>query len=403
MSLFAYKAVDKQGHIVEDSIQAPSKIEAATLIEGQGMQVISVRTISTNLGFGGSIGVSDKANFCRFLATMLKSGMSIPEAVEIIREETKNKRMISILTDIEAQTQRGKSLSAVLSLYKNDFDAIFLTMVKVGEESGTLEKSLNYLSKQLAASHELSQKVKGSMMYPAVIIVAMFGNGLVMLLFVLPKIAQAFLKLDVELPFYTKALLTFGDFVGKHVPLTLGIAAAMVGSVFGIITWHPTRRILMKGMTHIPGVAGVMTEIDVARYSRTLSTLLGNGVPVIEALDVAAEGMSQEKLRFEAKQFSKLVAKGENLSDILISKRNFFPSFMVQTIRAGEKSGNLEKALEDMADFYESEVDFSLKRLTGLLEPVLMLFIGAAVGVMVIIMIAPIYSIIGGLQNSIQK
>src|SRR4029079_3889492 len=136
----------------------------------------------------------------RFVSTMLRSGMSIPEAVEIIREETKNKAMQRILADISFQTQKGKSLSSVLSTYKQDFDPIFLTMVRVGEQSGTLEKSFQYLSKQLAASHELTQKVKGSMMYPAVIVVAMFGNGLIMMLFVLPKIAGAFLNLDVPLP-----------------------------------------------------------------------------------------------------------------------------------------------------------------------------------------------------------
>lgn len=402
MALFFYKATDKDGKLIEDTIQTQTKDEAAHVLSSQDLKVLSIKSVNEGIRFGDSIGVSEKANFCRFMGTMLKSGMSIPESVEIIRQETKNKKMQKVLSDISYQTQKGKSLSSVLSLYKNDFDPIFLTMVKVGEQSGTLEKSFDYLSHQLAASHDLSQKVKGSMMYPAVIIIAMFINGLVMMTFVLPKIAQAFLKLDVPLPFYTRALLLFGDFVGKNIPLVILTIVAVTVGIIGAFMMAPVRRAALKQFVKLPGVHGVVLEIDVARYSRTLSTLLKNGVPVIEALDVASDGMSEENMRKTAAEFSKRVAKGESLSDILVTKRGQFPSLMVQTIRAGERSGSLEESLSDMASFYESEVDYSLKRLTGLLEPVLMLLIGAVVGLMVIIMIAPIYSIIGGLQNQIK-
>jgi len=403
MALFFYKAVDKNGKTIEDSIQVSSIDEAASILASQSLKVLSIKPVKASFGLPSSISVNEKANFCRFLATMLKSGMSIPESVEIIRQETKNAKLQKVLSDIAYQTQKGKSLSSVLAQYKNDFDPIFLTMVRVGEQSGTLEKSFIYLAKQLAASHELSQKVKGSMMYPAVIVVAMGINGLVMVIFVLPKIAQAFLKLDVPLPFYTKALLTFGDFVGKNIPLVIGTIIVGAISAVGAFMVPNVRRAALKLFTRIPGVNGVVREIDVARYARTLSTLLKNGVPVVEALDVSAEGMSEAHMREVAGSFSKRVSHGESLADILVSKRDVFPSLMVQTIRAGEKTGNLEDSLSDMADFYESEVDFSLKRLTGLLEPVLMLLIGAVVGVMVIIMIAPIYSIIGGLQNTIEQ
>ncbi len=405
MALFVYKAQStRENTIVEDTIQAASKVEAANTLKANGYQVLSIHSLESPHGmFGGSISSSEKAAFCRFVSTMLHSGMSIPETVDIIREESKNKAMQRVLADISFQTQRGKSLSSVLANYKQDFDPIFLTMVKVGEESGTLEKSFQYLAKQLAASHELTQKVKGSLMYPAVIVVAMFGNGLIMMLFVLPKISGAFLRLDVPLPVYTKVLLTVGDYIGKNVPLVLFSVFGVIGVLFVLFLLRPVRRFLLKVVTKMPGIRGVVRQIDIARFSRTLSTLLANGVPIVEALDVSADSLTDPYLKAEAKTFSAGVSKGESLSDILMKHRKEFPAVMIQTIRAGEKSGSLEQVLGEMAEFYESEVDYSLKRMTGLLEPVLMLLIGAVVGIMVIIMIAPIYSIIGGLQQTIKS
>lgn len=405
MALFVYKAQSTRDNtIIEDTIQAANRNDAAANLKANGYQVLSMRPVDSGKAlFGGGIGVSEKAAFCRFLSTMLRSGMSIPEAVEIIREETKNKQMQRILADISFQTQKGKSLSSVLSNYKQDFDPIFLTMIRVGESSGTLEKSFQYLSKQLAASHELTQKVKGSMMYPAVIVVAMFGNGLVMIMFVLPKIAGAFLNLDVPLPIYTKIVLGVGDYIGKH---TATVALSILTSIVIMVVLfflQPVRRAFMNYITKVPGIRGVVRQIDIARFSRTLSTLLANGVPIVESLDVASDSLNDPRLKAEAKKFSEGVSKGESLSDILMKHRKEFPPVMIQTIRAGEKSGSLEQVLGEMADFYESEVDYSLKRMTGLLEPIMMLCIGAVVGIMVIIMIAPIYSIIGGLQESIKQ
>jgi type IV pilus assembly protein PilC len=327
--------------------------------------------------------------------------MSVPEAVEIIRQESKNAKMQKVLADLSYQAKKGKSISSVLETYPKDFDRVFLTMVKVGEESGTLEKTFEYLSKQLSASHELGQKIKGSLMYPAVIVVAMVGNGLLMAVFVLPKLAEAFLKLDVPLPAYTRILLGAGEFFGKNPLLVIG--AAIAAGIFGIafIVIRTTRALLIKMLSRAPVIKNVVRNIDVARFSRTLSTLLKSGVPIIESLDVSSESVTNPRMKKETKSFSEQVAKGRSLSEIMATNKTSVPSIMIQTIRAGEKSGSLEQILEEVADFYEKEVEFSLKNLTSLIEPVLMLVIGVVVGVMVIMMIAPIYSIIGGLQQTI--
>jgi type II secretory pathway component PulF len=334
---------------------------------------------------------------------MLRSGMSAPDAVEIIRQETKNPKMQKVLADLSYQTKKGKSVSSVVEQYPDDFDKVFLTMVKAGEESGTLEKTFDYLAVQLTSAHELAQKVKGSMMYPAVIVVAMAGNGLLMMLFVLPRLAQAFLKMDVPLPVYTRILLNVGQFFGKN-PLVI-IGATIGFGIFILILFmiRTTRRIIIRAITRAPVIKNVVRDIDIARFSRTLSTLLKSGVPIVDALDVSSETVTSPRIKRLTKTLGGEVSKGQSLSDIMTVNQGVFPSVMVQTIRAGEKSGSLETVLGEVADFYEKEVEFSLKNLTSLIEPVLMLLIGVVVGVMVIMMIAPIYSIIGGLQNTIAQ
>jgi type II secretory pathway component PulF len=233
-------------------------------------------------------------------------------------------------------------------------------------------------------------------------VMAMIGNVLMMGLFVLPRIAGVFLKLDLPLPTYTKIVLGLGQFMGDHRrEVIIATVILFLLSAF-VVLYQKTRAVLVQFVAKMPVIKKVVLHIDIARFSRTLSTLLKNGVPIINALDVSADVLTNKTLKNEAKNFSRGVARGESLSDVLVKNRKAFPTIMVQTIKAGEQSGNLEQVLEEMATFYESEVEYSLKRLTSLLEPLLMLIIGVVVGIMVIMMIAPIYSIIGGLQQTIQ-
>ena len=331
---------------------------------------------------------------------MLRAGLPLPEALEIIRRESTNKRMQKILADISFQTRKGRNLSAVLSQYKEDFDSVFLTIVTAGEHSGTLEKSFDYLAKQLLSSYEFTQKVKGSLMYPAVIIAAMVGEALLMLLFVLPRLSTVFLSLDIELPLATRLILDFGRFVGDNTALTIGVfLGSIVLAVFLFINKN-TRSRIFSLIAKLPAVKKMVVEIDVARFARTLSILLKSGVPIIETLEVSAGAVSQPKWKEATKRFSAQVARGKALSEVMLEEK-MFPAVLAQAIRTGEETGSMDVVLEDLADFYEKEVDYSLKRITSLLEPVLMLLIGVAVGVMVVLIVTPIYSIVGGLDNAL--
>ncbi len=401
MILFRYKAKKEDGKIVEDVIQAQNKKEAVAFLQSEDLQILTIKALGKSKFtlFGGGISISEKAAFCRFLATMLRSGLPLTEAVDIIRQETRSKKLQEVLFDISFHIRKGGSISSVLAKYKEEFDAVFLTIVKAGEESGTLDESFSYLAKQLLASYELSQKVKSSMMYPAVIICAMIANAVIMLGFVLPKMSDVFLSLNVELPTVTRFVLNVGSSVGKNLALTFGAFFSVLFFIILLFLIRSTRTKIFSFFVKLPVISKVMEQLDTARFARTLSTLLKSGVPIMVALDVSSDVIKQPHLKKQAKEFSEGVSKGESLSDILSRYKRSFPITMVQTIKAGEKTGNLEVVLEELATFYEMEVDYSLKRATALLEPLLMLLIGVAVGVMVIILITPIYSIVGGLEG----
>ena len=401
MPLFSYKALNAKGKVIEDTVQATNRKDAATILLGNDLKVLTLKNLESGISLGGGISVSEKANFCRFMGMMLRSGLPLPEALEIIRRESKNRHMQKILADVSFQTRKGKSLSSVLAQYKNDFDPVFLTIVTAGEQSGTLEKSFDYLAKQLLASYEFSQKVKGSLMYPAVIIAAMVGEGFLMMFFILPRLSSVFLSLNIDLPLATKLILDAGNFIGQNTLLVLGASIVLFMLIAFLFIYAKTRRAIIQSLGRLPAVNKMMGEIDIARFSRTLAILLKSGVPIVQSLDVSANSLAQPKWKESAKTFSARVAKGESLADVLLDEKSKFPVVLAQAIRTGEETGSMDVVLEELADFYEKEVDFSLKRITSLIEPVLMLLIGVAVGVMVILMVTPIYSIVGGLDSAL--
>lgn len=401
MPLFSYKATDAKGKLIDDVLQAGSKKEAASLLKSDNLQIVSIKPVEdkTPSFLAKGVSVSEKAAFCRFMGTMLRAGLPLAEAVDIIRQESQSQRLKQILFDVSFYIRKGQNLSSILGKYKEDFDPVFLTMIKAGEESGTLEKSFDYLAKQLLASYELGQKVKTSMMYPTVILSAMIVVAGIMLGFVLPKMSQVFLSLNVELPAATKFILNVGTTVGDNLALTFALFFGVLLFLIALFIIKPSRVFLVSYIVKLPVISKVMDQLDTARFARTLSTLLRSGVPIMVALDVSSDVLAQPNLKKQAKEFSAGVAKGESLSDILTKNKKSFPVTMIQTIRAGEKTGSLEVVLDELASFYELEVDYSLKRATSLLEPLLMLVIGIAVGTMVVLMISPIYSIVGGLEE----
>ncbi len=399
MPQFHYKALHESGRTIEAKLQAKTIEEVAEMLRAKGLKILSIKKVALSPQiFSHRISTLDKANFCRYFSVMLRSGLSMAEALEVIGSETENSKLKQVLQELQLGMQQGGDISSILKKYPETFDKTFIALVQAGEQSGSLEKTFDYLGKQQFSVHRLNKKIQGAMMYPMVIFMAMGGVGFIMMTFVLPRLSQVFLKMKIPLPLPTRILLSFGNFMGKNALIVVAGAVVVVVLFIFIIRFYKTRRLIMGFIASLPIINKLSRQIDLARFSRTLATLLQSGVPIISALNITSETLSQKDLIEVAKSFEKGVSEGKPLASILTHGKKGFPALMIQTIKTGEKTGTLDAVLMEISDFYEAELEDMLKEFTTILEPVIMLIIGVAVGAMVLMVIAPIYSVLGNFQ-----
>jgi type IV pilus assembly protein PilC len=302
-----------------------------------------------------------------------------------------------ILDDILYNLERGQPISSALSNYPKVFDKFFLTLVKTGEVSGTLAESFKYLEKQQRSEYSLSQKIKGAMVYPAVIFIAMMGIGFLMFFFVLPQIGRVFLTMTIPMPAATRFIFTFSLGVAKYRYPVIALIVIIMIALYLFVRKPAGKHLVMKLIAPIPVVSVLLQEIDIARFCRIFSTLVSSAVPITEALDISLSSMNHPRFRNLHEQVIPLVTQGKTVSDAFAT-HPVFPAMLTQMLSAGEKSGTLDTSLADLADFYEEEVEEAVKRTTQLLEPIVMLMVGIGVGAMIIMIIAPLYSVVGNLQ-----
>jgi type IV pilus assembly protein PilC len=408
MAVFKYKAETRKGEIKEGVLIAASKEEAGAQLKGQRLKPLFVKK-TDNKGDKGSflfgnkkVSLIEKANLCRYLATMVNSGLPLTEAVEVISAETKKPIMQKILEDMRASLEGGQPLSNAFAKHPQVFDEVFLTLIKAGEESGTLGKSFNYLGKQLYSDYELSQKVKSTLAYPSVIVSTSLGLGIAMLVFVVPKISPILLNLHREfpLPFYTLFILKTGLLISKNILLLLGAFSLLTISLFFFLQKPAGKKAFGNLLSRLPFFGELLIKLVLGRFNRTLATLLKSGVPIVSALRVAGSTLTLPQFKNAGALFVEDVEKGTSLAETL-KKTNLFPPVMTRMVSTGEKTGSLDKLLLDLARFYEEEVSTSLKTLTSVIEPIMMLVIGIGVAIMVISVLAPIYSFVGSLSKSL--
>ncbi len=403
MPIFSYK-YSQAGRIKTDTLSATNLKEAASIIKGKNLKIISLREVKTPtdkslLSFFSrkNVSIIEKITLCRYMSTMLRSGLSLIEGIDALTEDTAHPKMKKILQDVSYGLQKGETIASAFAKHPEVFDETFLTIIQAGEISGTLNKSFDYLSKQLHKDHELLQKVKNAMMYPAVIVSTMIGIGFLLLIVILPQIAQVFYRMKLNLPLPTKILFAVSVFMSKNIIFIMPLFILSLFFLLLVLKSKPGKKFFRSLISILPYSKTLFDQLDLARFNRTLSTLLKSAVPITEALHVSTHSLTQNKYRKLAPIFEEEIKKGVSLSSIL-KRQKTFPSVMVRMIIAGEKSGALDKVLSDLASFYEQEVDASLKNFVNLLEPILMLIVGTAVGAMVLMVIAPIYNIIGNLQ-----
>lgn len=399
MSLFNYKATDSNNKITTGTITAPTKEEVAQILSKRGLNPVTIKPSPSKKNVSGTLPDVEKIAFCRYVGTMLMSGLSLTEGIPSLKSETKNPLMRQILDDITYHLERGQPLSHALSAYPKTFSPFFLTLVKSGEVSGTLGDSFKYLERQLRAEYSLTQKIKSAMVYPSIVFIIMIGMGFLMFFFILPQIGQVFLNMRIPLPFFTNTLFTTAIAAAKfRYPLIAGTVVVMLG-LFLYLKKPSGKKMVLKIIAPIPVVSNLLKQIDVARFCRIFSTLVASAVPINDALDIALSSLSHPQFTSIQKNITQKVIQGASITQAF-GEKPVFPALLIQMINAGEKTGTMDTSLADLATFYEEEVEEAVKKTTQLLEPLVMLLVGIGVGGIILSIIGPLYSVIGNLQTT---
>lgn len=345
-----------------------------------------------------SIPLSEKMMFARNLSVMISSGLPLSKAVRNITAQTKNKKFIKVLEAIQEDLQTGLTLADGLARYPGIFDELFVNMIKVGETSGNLEEVLNILAGQLEKEHELISKIKGAMVYPAVIVVAMIGIGILMMIYVVPQITGVFKDLNATLPASTQFIISTSNLLKDH---TMGVLIAVVIIIIGIrITLITTlgKKALGLVIINIPVIKNIVIKLNCARFSRIYSSLLKSGVSSVEALKILSRTLPNFYYKRALERAAENIQKGINLSKIIYEEKKIFPILVPQMIEVGEETGKTEAVLLKLAEFYEEEVNQLTKNLSSIIEPVLMLLIGGAVGFFAVSILQPMYSVLENIK-----
>lgn len=351
-----------------------------------------------NISFIIQISLLDKVLFAKNLALMIKAGLPLREGVATIQEQSKNKTFKKVLDDVLKSIDNGQSLAVSLAHHPSVFDSLYVNMIKVGEESGTLEENLGYLALQLEKSYQLRAKVKAAMVYPSIILTSVIVLGTALTLFVLPQIVPIFKALDVPLPLVTRILIRFTEIVQDYgLFILFGIIALVVILIF-LLRVQPIKFLFHKFILKLPIIGSISRNVNVAHFSQALGVLLKSGIPVVSALDITQNSLGNLVYQKELKGIAAEVKKGKTISSYLKKKEATFPLMVSRMVGVGEKTGNLEETLLYISNFYEAEVDRSTKTLSTILEPILLLIIGLTVGLIAVAIISPIYEITRGLR-----
>jgi len=408
MSTYHYIAKSLNGEEKSGTLEAKDTHQLARTLKNQGFILIKAEIekekgkkmsfLQFGLGdipFLGGVSLAEKLMFTRNLQVMIASGLPLPRSLEILSSQTKSKKFKKALSGIEKEIIKGKNFSDTLKEYPDIFSELFQNMIKVGEEAGTLDEVLKVLSRQMEREHELKSKIKGAMMYPAVIISAMIGIGILMLIMVIPKLAETFEELEIELPITTKFVIGLGTFLAEKWFLAILI---IIGFIFLFSRISKTKRgksAIDFLVLRIPIVSSIVKKTNSAYTVRTLSSLIASGVPIVRSLEIVAGTLGNIYFKTAISEAAEKVRKGEKLSEALNPYQNLYPLIILQMIKVGEETGETSSILAKLADFFEEEVGNATKNLTSVIEPVLMLIIGAVVGFFAISMIQPMYSMLG--------
>lgn len=403
---YKYKAKTEDGEVYEDTAEVEDKFQLYERVKGEGAVVLSVEEAGKAWDFWSfsklnrkisTVKIHQKVIFARNLAAMIKAGLPVSRALKVLHRQSDNPKLKYVIDKVGDKIKKGTELNAALGEFPDVFPGLFVAMVKAGEESGNLGNSLEVVADQLEKSDHLKKKVRGAMIYPAIIVIVMAIIGVLMMVYVMPTLTKTLKSFNVDLPITTQFLITTSDLMVNYKFIFLaGVLAVGVG-FYMVLKSKKGKRAFEFIFLHLPIIAPMMKKINSARTARTFSSLLSSGVEVVKALDITGEVVQNSYYREVIDEAKKDIQRGDSVAKAFKEKEELYPPLVGEMIEVGEETGQLSEMLMRVATFYEKESARKTENLTSVIEPFLMVFIGAVVGFFAISVISPIYSIAGGI------
>ena len=399
MPNYLYTAKTIDGETKTGIMQAKDEHQLAQDLKNQGSVLIKAvaggkkKALDMNikLPFSG-VSATEKIMMVKNLGVMFATGLSLVKSFDILASQAKNKKLKDALQDIRDKINKGENLSDSLSGYPQIFSELFCNMIKIGEESGTLEEIFQELSLQLQKEHELKSKIKNAMIYPSIIIMVMVVVGIIMVTVVLPSLNIFFTSLNVEIPIYTKIMLIVGAFLSVHWYLLIVAPLAIVGGVYATMKTARGKRAIDGLLLKVPAISPIVKKNNAAFLVRSLSSMISAGVSLVRALEISSKTVGNTFFKEAVVEAGKKIKKGEKLSFALKPYENIFPIGVIEMMEVGEETGKTSVILKKLADFYEQEAIDAIEKLSILIEPILIIFLGVAAGVFAFSIIEPMYS-----------
>ena len=400
MPVYTYRGRNRAGAAVSGEQAAASKPELAALLRRQQINVSKMSEKGKEFSFptfGGGVNAKELAIFTRQFSVMIDAGLPLVQCLEILANQQENRTFQKILTATRASVEGGATLSAAMRVHEKVFDQLYVNMVEAGETGGILDTILQRLSAYIEKNVKLKRAVKSALVYPVAVLLVAAGVIILLLWKVVPIFATLFVGLGVDLPLPTRMVISLSNFVGSIFGFL--IVAFFVGLAVGLRVWYGTpqgRMAVDTALLKFPVLGILLRKIAVARFTRTLGTLISSGVPILEGLDITARTAGNAVIEKALLHVRKSLEAGRTLADPL-KETQVFPGMVTQMIGVGEQTGAMDAMLQKIADFYEDEVDAAVKDLLAAMEPMMIVFLGVVVGGIVISMYLPLFSLIAKL------
>jgi type IV pilus assembly protein PilC len=404
--IFSFTAKTKEGEITEGTMEAADRYALARDLRSRGFVPLSVTEKKEGLeekfsfisGIFSRVSLGELIILTKNLSGMIKAGLSLYRALSVLKKQTKNSKLDKILTSISNDINSGETFSTGLAKFPDVFSKLFVSMARAGEESGNLAGSLTDIGINLEKSNSLTKRIRGALIYPGIIMSAMVVIGVLMFAFVVPTLAKTFKELGVTLPTATRILIFFGNFFSQNLILTFVIIIAVAFGLFSLFRAEFMAKYIDFVIIKIPVIGNLAKELNTARTARTISSLLLSGVSITRAVDITEDVVQNVYYKRVLEEAKKGIEKGAPFSAAFEANTKLYPIMMSEMIQVGEETGKLSDMLLQIALFYEEEVENKTKNLSTIIEPVLMIFIGAGVGFFAISMISPLYSILSSIN-----